>query len=212
MSGIVVQLWSNKFKAVFYKGSHLCRSLQPAQGDVLLEITPKKLEKGSEDFLHLPIEDTDGTPIEDSRRQTHLSNYRTCSIQVQATFDTVCYFAACPLQWCHHVCDGMTQAESDCRSLVLTSSERGPNSRMYRGSRCRRLIWVENNLCESQLSGKTHARRHKRQNTDEVKQRNCPQHRPGIVLSQAIVSNNGIFAKSCIPANLQIHKEVTTNT
>lgn len=40
---LVVQLWSNSSRALFYKGSHLCRSLQPTEGDILLEISADEL-------------------------------------------------------------------------------------------------------------------------------------------------------------------------
>ncbi|KAL2056592.1 hypothetical protein ABVK25_002986 [Lepraria finkii] len=40
---LVVQLWSNASRVLFYKGSHLGRSLQPTNGDRLLEISTDRL-------------------------------------------------------------------------------------------------------------------------------------------------------------------------
>lgn len=40
---LVIHLWSNGSKVTLYKGSHLCRSLKPTTGDILLEVSTDQL-------------------------------------------------------------------------------------------------------------------------------------------------------------------------
>lgn len=40
---LVIHVWSSGSKVALYKGSHLCRSLKPTAGDILLEVSTDQL-------------------------------------------------------------------------------------------------------------------------------------------------------------------------